>query len=741
MLTTGTFIARSVTKALPPRIPEFSPFPPILHPLITVPRGVPGDQHSRLEGATKEDFILKATLGQQLVPAAHLTECVEAVMVDRHTDATAALLDRHYQERLSKIRPAVETLLEEKATSRARLVTELTEQGMDEGVMKARLSDLDDTFQVRQREAEGAATAVLEPVHMREQMELKQMQLQDVSRAIMVYARTGGDAATAAADASQEKIMEEMAAYRANLEQEKAQREVRMETERADAEAKLRMQHDEAMSAMQNVLKQEQERQEKELQKHMDQAKNSTDEAVKELHLNEKTKILESFTKEAEAAGAALESEKKKKKDMLARRLDKKRQTRIDAGAAATAMARVAAKAAGGDTIAEAEEEEEGAGMVKSDSQQALKKAARHARAQASAAGAPMDAAGLEKMTAMTTTLETIAARLQTMESRLGIAGVVGAAAGGGAGSTGGASQWTDTSAPPSGDALATLADDEVALQEKSRLEFGNLLASMVGLSRVRMACARTLPPVPDSMEGNAFATSYRYDPDKALLYVHESKLTSSGDFGLVVIHALSHLKVNPDVLGNDADPVFMGEFYRNMKILSQDLYRRSVARSSGPSQSGAANSGGGGGGGGTPNERRAIRRGSSATRFNDASIEGALSANAAGGVSAGASGTQGSGKSHNNPRLSRGNSGLGGGSVSGAMSMDGFDAASIQSRMKEYAAFGGLPTEFFDRYASPSGGGGGGGGGETPQSSGRSSPVTDSNRGSTDRLPTMNQS
>jgi hypothetical protein len=732
--------------------------------LSTTPRGIPGECLSRLDGATKEDFVLKATLGQQLVPAAHLTECVEAVMVDRHTDATAALLDRHYQERLSKIRPAVETLLEEKATSRARLVTELTEQGMDEGVMKSRLSELDDTFQARQREVEGAATAALEPVHMREQMELKQLQLQDVSRAIMVYARTGGDAAAAAADASQEKIMEEMVAYRANLEKEKAQREMRMAAERADAEAKLRKQHDEAMSAMQSVLKQEQERQEKELQKHMDQAKNNTDEAVKELHLNEKTKILESFTKEAEAAGAALESEKKKKKDMLARRLDKKRQTRIDAGAVTAAMTKAAAKAAGGGTIAEADEEDEGAGMVKSGSQLALKKAARHAKAQASAAGAPMDAAGLEKMTAMTTTLETIAARLQAMESRLGIAGAAGAAAGGGAGSTGGASQWTDTSAPPSGDALATLADDEVALQEKSRLEFGNLLASMVGLSRVRMACARALPPVPDSMEGNAFATSYRYDPDKALLYVHESKLTSSGDFGLVVIHALSHIKVNPDLLGNDADPVFMGEFYRNMKILSQDLYRRSVARSSGPSQPGAVSSGGGGGGGGsTPNERRAIRRGSSATRFTDAGVEGALSAYAAGGVSAGASGAQGSGKS-NNPRLSRGNSGLGGGSVSGAMSMDGFDAASIQSRMKEYAAFGGLPTEFFDRYASPGGGGvahggggggggvggggGGGGGGcsgepssQTPLSSGRSSPVTDSNRGSTDRLSTMGQS
>ena len=42
--------------------------------------------------------------------------------------------------------------------------------------------------------------------------------------------------------------------------------------------------------------------------------------------------------------------------------------------------------------------------------------------------------------------------------------------------------------------------------------------------------------------------------------------------------HALTHssLQVNPEDLSNDADPQFLAEFYKNLKILSQDLYKRS---------------------------------------------------------------------------------------------------------------------------------------------------------------------
>ena len=48
-------------------------------------------------------------------------------------------------------------------------------------------------------------------------------------------------------------------------------------------------------------------------------------------------------------------------------------------------------------------------------------------------------------------------------------------------------------------------------------------------------------------------------------------------------------LQVNPEDLSNDLDPKFTSEFYRNMKILSLDLYKKTAA----------LNTQGGGGGGG----------------------------------------------------------------------------------------------------------------------------------------------
>ena len=59
---------------------------------------------------------------------------------------------------------------------------------------------------------------------------------------------------------------------------------------------------------------------------------------------------------------------------------------------------------------------------------------------------------------------------------------------------------------------------------------------------------------------------------------MHRTRIPKAGDFGLVMIHALSHIKVDKDNLSNDGDPRFVAEFYNNLKILSQDLFKRSAA-------------------------------------------------------------------------------------------------------------------------------------------------------------------
>ena len=77
----------------------------------------------------------------------------------------------------------------------------------------------------------------------------------------------------------------------------------------------------------------------------------------------------------------------------------------------------------------------------------------------------------------------------------------------------------------------------------------------------------------------NAFCNSYQYDHHSRSLYIHHSRILTSGDFGLVMVHALSHIKLFPETPDrwNDQNPQFIGEFYKNLRILSQDLYKRSM--------------------------------------------------------------------------------------------------------------------------------------------------------------------
>ena len=142
----------------------------------------------------------------------------------------------------------------------------------------------------------------------------------------------------------------------------------------------------------------------------------------------------------------------------------------------------------------------------------------------------------------------------------------------------------------PIGSTVVPMDDSEIALTEKARIEYGKTLATLLGLKSLTIKIARQLPPSPTL--GNAFAASYAYVSTEDTLYVHHQRLGSSGDFGLMVIHALSHIKSNPHDLSNDADPTFLKEFYRNLRVLSQDLFKKSSTSAGGS----LAIAGGGGG-------------------------------------------------------------------------------------------------------------------------------------------------
>merc|ERR1711988_590107 len=135
-----------------------------------------------------------------------------------------------------------------------------------------------------------------------------------------------------------------------------------------------------------------------------------------------------------------------------------------------------------------------------------------------------------------------------------------------------------DRSEPPAGDALDVLSSENMDFQEESRIQFGKSLAALIGVRNLSIKIASSLPQTENKR--TAFSQSYAYSHSARTLFVHQSRVSSSGDFGLILVHALSHIKLFPEAQNrwNDQNPAFMSEFYTNLRILSQNLYKHSMS-------------------------------------------------------------------------------------------------------------------------------------------------------------------
>lgn len=102
--------------------------------------------------------------------------------------------------------------------------------------------------------------------------------------------------------------------------------------------------------------------------------------------------------------------------------------------------------------------------------------------------------------------------------------------------------EYRDDNEPTPGDTFQEVPDEDIHIQEKARLEFGLKLATLIGIKGLSIKVASSLPP--SLASNNAFRDSYFFREEDNTLLVHTNRVSSSGDFGLVVIHGLSHIKV-----------------------------------------------------------------------------------------------------------------------------------------------------------------------------------------------------
>lgn len=538
-----------------------------------------------LQVRAKEDYCFTETLGKNLVPESHLSEAAQIIMKSRHSADMMRLLDHHYKERITSIKGAIEQVMEEKAEARIELVDNLVSRKATDDFIKLQLTELDAKFAKKQADAESAAVLLMERDHMKDQTDLRQKQLEEISSAISMY--SDPEVILKLRELSGKSRTEEMAEYRANLQKEKEMTEDRILEERKLKEEQMRQEHQNKLNEIKKQLEVEQKAEQAQLEeKRMELIRQKEEFEKKQadesghLNMKEKARILETFEKEFDQANKALSHERNRNKTILQHRLEQKKAKKkkvqdMELKARGDLHPELSAIREGGDDSGSM-----GGGESKQNNSRRLSGAHPHPQLMKtmdqiqhklgeidrvmhqlslskSAAAAP-DSAKLDRIIS---TLEAngLLTKLQPTITQSAPALTE--------------ATFVDSHNPPQGEELLAVKDDKLSLQECARIQFGRRLAEMVGIQHLEIVAASSLPP--SLLTNNSFKNSYHFDASINALYIHTSRLSSSGDFGLVAIHALSHIKINPSDLSNDSDPAFMNEFYTNLRILSQDLYKR----------------------------------------------------------------------------------------------------------------------------------------------------------------------
>ena len=80
-----------------------------------------------------------------------------------------------------------------------------------------------------------------------------------------------------------------------------------------------------------------------------------------------------------------------------------------------------------------------------------------------------------------------------------------------------------------------------------------------IGTPEVSLLLASNLPP--NNYNNNAFRNSVFYQHARNILFVRKERMESIGEFAMVILHSLAHIKVGD--MTDDANVQFLRVFYR----------------------------------------------------------------------------------------------------------------------------------------------------------------------------------
>ena len=489
-----------------------------------------------LDGRPKEDYCFRETLGKGLVPDTHLSEAAQMILGARHSEEMSSMLRIHYTQRQAAIKEAVEKVMHEKAEARIALVDKLVSRKSTDEFIKLSLADLDTKFIKKQSDAEEGAIILLEREHTKQQMSLRQRQLEEISGAINLYSNL--------VHVNQKSPQELMMEYRLELEKEKERQEKEIMKEREEREKQLRAENEAALRKLEQDLQKSKDEEEAAVKLNQFEYHKKKAEESEKKRKEEQQMILDKYKQAEQAKQEALSHERQQQKNKTqARREEKRRKSVLMRGDSGSSLTDMNSPREGLLQSPRLEQRRTGLIIQRGDSSLLGQSISEHGDE-----GRPQQALTMESRDVFIKSVNLIEEKLsrldslmRALEANLPPALPMKQTAV----TTLETPSYQDAMNPPQGRELILIPSQDLSVQEAAKLTFSQHLLQLLGLTNLDVQIAKSLPPC-DGYENNAFKNSYFYDDKAQVLFIHLNRLSSSGDFGLVAIHALSHIKVAP---------------------------------------------------------------------------------------------------------------------------------------------------------------------------------------------------
>lgn len=565
----------------------------------------------------REKAALAAILEAGQADRARAGDAVEAVLAERHARETADLLAAQYSERSSAMRRELENVLDGKREERDDTVVRMKEAGADDDAIDAALADLDEKWRVKQRQTEERVLEQLEVGHAKQQLMLRERQLEELAGTLAELAPDDvlrrREAEEAAAEAVKlRQFQEELQAQQAErVAAAQAEAEAAETAMKAEAEAELkRLEEEHAASMAEARAKQEaaMEKRREQLRVQQEEARRRALEEAATLDEETREKLLAELDANTAALEDKLERERARQNASLKKRLEARKLKARRAKEAEMAQ-RMAEQAAKQRAQAEAQAAEDrrrkeaaekaakaqAAAKVSAAAPAKLAKAVAKEQVEVAAKAKGETELSAETAAALPSAMNSMVGRLEAIESLLvklaagapaalpaAVAGPDEAAAGGAAAAPAATAAWEDPSsaAQPTEGTLRAVAPEELHSREKLRLELAqriaNAAAAAGGLSQVQVAVASALPH--NEYVGNAYRNVVHYDVLGRKLYIRRERFGQAGDIALVTSHALAHARVHGAAMAPDSDPKFVAEFHRIMRIAGGESFKQQQA-------------------------------------------------------------------------------------------------------------------------------------------------------------------